>query len=70
MDIPGLLLKGQAKGTTWFVENGMSEPSHDSIGQRRTALLCAYNLFRIDQTSAAKAAELHDFAVVEVLHAI
>jgi hypothetical protein len=54
-----------AKDNTWLLENGLSEPSHDSVGQRKTALLCAYDLTRTDEASAAKAAELHDFVIVE-----
>jgi len=59
-----------AKDNTWLLENGLSEPSHDSVGQRKTALLCAYDLTRMDEASAAKAAELHDFVVVEGLQSI
>lgn len=59
-----------AKDNTWLAENGMPEPSHDSIGVRRTALLCAYDLSRLDSASAAKAAELHDFVAVEGLQRI
>lgn len=60
----GLTLR-LAKGNTWFVENGMAEPSHDALGARKTALLCAYDLSKIDSASAGKAAELHDFVIVE-----
>ncbi|MEM3160936.1 MAG: hypothetical protein QXJ74_09165 [Nitrososphaera sp.] len=59
-----------AKDNTWLVENGMSEPSHDFIGLRKAALLCAYDLTRIDSASAAKAIELHDFVVAEGLQGI
>jgi hypothetical protein len=48
----------------------MTEPSHEEVGVRRSALLCAYNLSRIDGASAARVAELHDFVVVEGLQAI
>lgn len=59
-----------AKDNTWLVENGMSEPSHDSAGLRKAALLCAYDLSRIDRASAAKAVELHDFVIVEGLQSV
>ncbi len=59
-----------AKDNTWLVQNGMTEPSHEEIGVRRSALLCAYDLSRIDTASAANTAELHDFVVVEGLPAI
>lgn len=59
-----------AKDNTWLLENGLNEPSHDSVGQRKTALLCAYDLTRMDEASAAKAAELHDLVVVEGLQSI
>lgn len=66
---PGSTLR-LAKDNTWLVENGMPEPSHDSAGLRKAALLCAYDLSKIDSANATKAVELHDFVVVEGLQAI
>lgn len=59
-----------AKDNTWLVENDMAEPSHDSTGVKKAALLCAYDLTRIDTASVAKAIELHDFVVVEGLQSV
>jgi hypothetical protein len=59
-----------AKDNTWLVENGMPEPSHDSADLRKAALLCAYDMSRIDGASATKAVELHDFVVVEGLQSV
>ena len=58
------------KDNTWFVENGMPEPSHDSAELRKAALLCAYDLSRMDSTNVARAIELHDFVIVEGLQVI
>lgn len=59
-----------AKDNTWLVENGISEPSHESMGLRKAAFLCAYDLARIDSANAARAIELHDFVMMEGLQAI
>lgn len=59
-----------AKDNTWLLENDLNKPSQDSVGQRKTALLCAYDLTKMDTTGGAIAAELHDFVLVEDIQSV